>query len=60
MELKVVGLMNIQYAIYEDIVYILEANPQSITNSASGLKSLQYINGKDCNTDLAGTKTVRF
>lgn len=29
MELKVVGLMNIQYAIYNDIVYILEANPRA-------------------------------
>jgi carbamoyl-phosphate synthase large subunit len=29
MELKVVGLMNIQYAIYEDVVYILEANPRA-------------------------------
>ncbi len=28
-ELKVNGLMNIQYAIYEDIVYILEANPRA-------------------------------
>jgi len=28
-ELKVVGLMNIQYAIYEDVVYILEANPRA-------------------------------
>jgi len=28
-ELKVVGLMNIQYAIYEDKVYILEANPRA-------------------------------
>ncbi len=28
-ELKVVGLMNIQYAIYNDIVYILEANPRA-------------------------------
>ena len=28
-ELNVVGLMNIQYAIYEDIVYILEANPRA-------------------------------
>jgi carbamoyl-phosphate synthase large subunit len=28
-ELKVVGLMNIQYAIYDDIVYILEANPRA-------------------------------
>ncbi len=28
-ELNVVGLMNIQYAIYEDAVYILEANPRA-------------------------------
>jgi len=28
-ELKVVGLMNIQYAIYNDEVYILEANPRA-------------------------------
>ncbi|HOX29438.1 MAG TPA: ATP-grasp domain-containing protein, partial [bacterium] len=28
-ELKVVGLMNIQYAIYQDKVYILEANPRA-------------------------------
>jgi carbamoyl-phosphate synthase large subunit len=28
-ELKVIGLMNIQYAIYEDTVYILEANPRA-------------------------------
>jgi carbamoyl-phosphate synthase large subunit len=29
MELKVVGLMNIQYAIAHDMVYILEANPRA-------------------------------
>ena len=29
MELKVIGLLNIQYAIYEDVVYILEANPRA-------------------------------
>ncbi len=28
-ELKVIGLMNIQYAIADDIVYILEANPRA-------------------------------
>ncbi|MFH1722515.1 MAG: carbamoyl-phosphate synthase large subunit [Candidatus Altiarchaeota archaeon] len=28
-ELKVVGLMNIQYAIADDIVYVLEANPRA-------------------------------
>jgi len=29
MELKVVGLLNVQYAIYNDVVYILEANPRA-------------------------------
>jgi len=29
MELNVIGLLNIQYAIYEDTVYILEANPRA-------------------------------
>lgn len=29
MELKVVGLLNIQYAIYGEKVYILEANPRA-------------------------------
>ncbi|MBN1254978.1 MAG: carbamoyl-phosphate synthase large subunit [Deltaproteobacteria bacterium] len=29
MELQVVGLMNIQYAIADDIVYVLEANPRA-------------------------------
>jgi len=29
MELNVVGLMNIQYAIMDDVVYILEANPRA-------------------------------
>lgn len=29
MELGVVGLLNIQYAIYDDTVYILEANPRA-------------------------------
>ncbi len=28
-EMNVVGLMNIQYAIYDDVVYILEANPRA-------------------------------
>jgi carbamoyl-phosphate synthase large subunit len=28
-EMKVIGLMNIQYAIYDDTVYILEANPRA-------------------------------
>ena len=59
-ELKVVGLMNIQYAIYEDTVYILEANPTGFTDSASGFKSLQYLNGKDCHTDYCLGKSFQI
>ena len=29
LELRVIGLMNIQYAIYNDVVYVLEANPRA-------------------------------
>lgn len=29
LEMKVVGLMNLQYAVKEDVVYVLEANPRS-------------------------------
>jgi carbamoyl-phosphate synthase large subunit len=29
MELNVVGLMNMQYAIADDVVYVLEANPRA-------------------------------
>ena len=39
-EMKVVGLMNIQYAIYEDVVYILEANPACVAHRSACFKSL--------------------
>ena len=32
-ELKVVGLMNMQYAIYKDRVYVIEANPRASEQS---------------------------
>ena len=35
-ELNVVGLMNIQYAIHNDTVYILEANPRASQNRTPG------------------------
>ena len=44
-ELKVVGLMNIQYAIANDTVYILEANPQGIADCAACIKGLQHLHG---------------
>ena len=39
-----VGLMNIQYAIADDTVYILEANPRA-PDGAAGLQGLQHPDG---------------
>jgi len=48
-ELNVVGLMNIQYAIYEDVVYILEANPRAS-------RTVPLVS-KVCNTSMAKLAT---
>ena len=48
-ELKVVGLMNIQYAIYEDTVYILEANPRAS-------RTVPLVS-KVCNVSMANIAT---
>ena len=48
-ELKVVGLMNIQYAIANDTVYILEANPRASRTVP--------IVSKVCNISMARTAT---
>ena len=48
-ELKVVGLMNIQYAIYQDKVYILEANPRAS-------RTVPLVS-KVCNTSMAKIAT---
>ncbi|MBN2349154.1 MAG: carbamoyl-phosphate synthase large subunit [Bacteroidales bacterium] len=54
-ELNVIGLMNIQYAIYEDTVYILEANPRAsrtvplvskVCNISMALLATQILLGK--------------
>ena len=49
MELNVVGLLNIQYAIYEDVVYILEANPRAS-------RTVPLVS-KVCNTSMARIAT---
>ena len=60
-ELKVVGLMNMQYAVYENTVYVLEANPRAsrtvpIVSKVCGLSmarlAAQVILGKSI-ADLA-------
>lgn len=49
MELNVVGLMNIQYAIYGDDVYILEANPRAS-------RTVPLVS-KVCNVSMAAVAT---
>lgn len=49
LELKVVGLMNIQYAIAEDTVYVLEANPRAS-------RTVPLVS-KVCNIPMAGLAT---
>jgi carbamoyl-phosphate synthase large subunit len=66
-ELKVVGLMNIQYAICNDTVYILEANPRAsrtvplvskVCNIPMAKIATQIILGKKLSE--CGLKTVKF
>ncbi|MCE5335353.1 MAG: carbamoyl-phosphate synthase large subunit [Desulfobacteraceae bacterium] len=49
LELKVVGLMNIQYAIAQDTVYVLEANPRAS-------RTVPLVS-KVCNIPMAGLAT---
>ena len=60
MELKVVGLMNIQYAIYEDTVYILEANPRASRTVPLVSKVCNISMAQNRNTDITWTKTFRL
>jgi carbamoyl-phosphate synthase large subunit len=48
-ELKVVGLLNVQYAIYENTVYVLEANPRASRTVP--------IVSKVCNISMANLAT---
>ncbi|MDX1283582.1 MAG: carbamoyl-phosphate synthase large subunit [Draconibacterium sp.] len=48
-EMNVVGLMNIQYAIYDDTVYILEANPRAS-------RTVPLVS-KICNVSMANIAT---
>jgi carbamoyl-phosphate synthase large subunit len=50
LELKVSGLMNIQYAIAEDTVYVLEANPRAS-------RTVPLVS-KICNIPMAGIATA--
>jgi carbamoyl-phosphate synthase large subunit len=69
-ELNVVGLMNIQYAIYNDTVYILEANPRAsrtvpLVSKVCGISmariATQLIMGKKLkDLNLKATKVPHF
>ena len=48
-ELGVVGLMNIQYAVVDDVVYVLEANPRAS-------RTVPLVS-KVCNVNMAGLAT---
>ncbi len=65
-ELKVVGLMNIQYAIAKDVVYILEANPRAsrtvpLVSKVTGVQmariATQLMLGKKLSQMALSTKT---
>jgi len=66
-EFKVVGLMNIQYAIADDVVYILEANPRAsrtvplvskICNISMARIATQVMLGKKLSELNLATRTV--
>jgi carbamoyl-phosphate synthase large subunit len=59
-ELNVVGLMNIQYAIYEDIVYILEANPRASRTVPLVSKVCNISMAKIATQILLGKKLADF
>lgn len=59
-EMKVVGLMNIQYAIYEGVVYILEANPRASRTVPLVSKICNIPMAKIATEIMLGKKLVDF
>ncbi len=59
-ELHVVGLMNIQYAIYDDVVYILEANPRASRTVPLVSKVCNISMAKIATQILLGQKLADF
>lgn len=60
MELNVIGLMNIQYAIYDDVVYILEANPRASRTVPLVSKVCNVSMAKIATQILLGQKLTDF
>jgi len=59
-ELGVSGLMNIQYAIYEDVVYILEANPRASRTVPLVSKVCNISMAKIATQVMLGAKLAEF
>jgi carbamoyl-phosphate synthase large subunit len=59
-EMKVVGLMNIQYAIYKGVVYILEANPRASRTVPLVSKICNIPMAKIATQVMLGTKLADF
>ena len=56
--LKVVGLMNIQYAIKDDMVYVLEVNPAVVAHGAVHLEGDRRADGEGGGARVAAGRTL--
>ena len=50
-EMNVRGLMNMQYAIEDGVVYVLEANPRASPYCTAGIQGMQHQHGEAGNPD---------
>ncbi len=60
LELNVVGLMNVQFALKDDTVYILEVNPRASRTVPFVAKSINYPIAKIAARIMAGEKLASF
>ena len=60
LELHVVGLMNVQFAVKDDVVYILEVNPRASRTVPFVAKSIDYPIAKIASRLMAGEKLSTF
>ncbi|MBE7638031.1 carbamoyl-phosphate synthase large subunit [Sneathiella sp. P13V-1] len=60
LELNVIGLMNVQFAVKDDVVYILEVNPRASRTVPFVAKSINYPIAKIASRLMAGEKLASF
>ncbi|TNE33731.1 MAG: carbamoyl-phosphate synthase large subunit, partial [Alphaproteobacteria bacterium] len=58
--LNVVGLMNVQFAVKEDVIYILEVNPRASRTVPFVAKSINYPIAKIASRIMAGESLASF